>query len=140
MILFIYFFKGARRVSSFFPTYGYQTRRMAIDYGVPLITDVKCMKFMIAALHSLNKKIPKLKTQIDCMSSERLVRIPGLIDTHVHLRFVNCFYTTFFKLKLKNITEEKTHEIQFHEFFSSYILEIPDRLTKKILKLEQLQL
>ena len=102
MILFIYFFKGARRVSSFFPTYGYQTRRMAIDYGVPLITDVKCMKFMIAALHSLNKKIPKLKTQIDCMSSERLVRIPGLIDTHVHLRFVNCFYSTFFPQNLVN--------------------------------------
>ena len=98
MILFM-FFKGARRVSSFFPTYGYQTRRMAIDYGVPLITDVKCMKFMIAALHSLNKKIPKLKTQIDCMSSERLVRIPGLIDTHVHLRFVNCFYTSTFYIQ-----------------------------------------
>ena len=77
---------GARRVSSFFPTYGYQTRRMAIDFGVPLITDVKCAKFMVNALHFLKQKVPKLHTHIDCMSSERLVRLPGLIDTHVHLR------------------------------------------------------
>lgn len=32
---------GARRVSSFV-THGYQTRRMAVDLTIPLITDVKC--------------------------------------------------------------------------------------------------
>ena len=41
---------GARRVSSFVPTYGYRTRRMAIDYSVPLITDVKCAKLLIGKL------------------------------------------------------------------------------------------
>lgn len=29
---------------------------------------------------------PKLKTHIDCMSSGRVVRLPGLIDVHVHMR------------------------------------------------------
>lgn len=29
---------------------------------------------------------PKLKTHIDCMSSGRMVRLPGLIDVHVHMR------------------------------------------------------
>lgn len=29
---------------------------------------------------------PKVKTHIDCMSSGRVVRLPGLIDVHVHMR------------------------------------------------------
>lgn len=37
---------GARRVSSFM-THGYRTRRLAIDYSVPLITDVKCTKLLV---------------------------------------------------------------------------------------------
>ena len=37
---------GARRASSFL-THGYRTRRMAIDYSVPLITDIKCAKLFI---------------------------------------------------------------------------------------------
>ena len=37
---------GARRSSSFV-THGYRTRRMAIDYSIPLITDIKCAKLFI---------------------------------------------------------------------------------------------
>ena len=37
---------GCRRASSFV-TQGYRTRRMAVDYSVPLITDVKCAKLFI---------------------------------------------------------------------------------------------
>lgn len=37
---------GARRVSNFM-THGYRTRRLAIDYSVPLITDVKCAKLLV---------------------------------------------------------------------------------------------
>ena len=29
---------------------------------------------------------PKVKTHIDCMSSGRVVRLPGMIDVHVHMR------------------------------------------------------
>ncbi len=43
---------GARRVSSFgLPTNGYRARRMAIDFSVPLITDIKCAKMIIVALY-----------------------------------------------------------------------------------------
>ncbi len=77
---------GARRVSAFIPTYGYRTRRMAIDYSVPLITDVKCAKLLIESLSVLHKSAPPIKTHVDCISSHRIVRLPGLIDTHVHLR------------------------------------------------------
>lgn len=37
---------GARRVSSFM-THGYRTRRLAIDYSTPLVTDVKCTKLLV---------------------------------------------------------------------------------------------
>lgn len=37
---------GARRVSSFM-THGYRTRRLAIDYSIPLVTDVKCTKLLV---------------------------------------------------------------------------------------------
>lgn len=38
---------GSYRVSAY-RTHGYRTRRMAIDNGVPLITDIKCAKLFIA--------------------------------------------------------------------------------------------
>jgi len=37
---------GARRVSAFL-THGYRTRRLAVEYSVPLITDVKCAKLLV---------------------------------------------------------------------------------------------
>ena len=37
---------GVRRVSNFM-THGYRTRRLAVDYSVPLITDVKCAKLLV---------------------------------------------------------------------------------------------
>ena len=58
---------------------------MAVDYSVPLITDIKCAKLLIEALRLVGKA-PKMKPHVDCMTSRRLVRIPGLIDVHVHLR------------------------------------------------------
>ncbi|KAF6204420.1 hypothetical protein GE061_002761 [Apolygus lucorum] len=77
--------RGARRVSSFM-TYGYRTRRLAVDYSVPLVTDVKCAKLLVEALLKYEKKEPRMKTHTDCMTSRRIVRLPGLIDVHVHAR------------------------------------------------------
>ncbi|XP_022107145.1 CAD protein-like isoform X3 [Acanthaster planci] len=75
---------GSRRASSFV-TRGYRTRRMAIDKSIPLITDVKKAKLFIEALRRIGGA-PCLKTNVDCMTSNRIVRLPGLIDVHVHLR------------------------------------------------------
>lgn len=44
---------GARRVSSFM-TYGYKTRRLAVEYSVPLVTDVKCAKLLVEVSFFLN--------------------------------------------------------------------------------------
>uniref|UniRef100_W5NFZ0 Multifunctional protein CAD n=1 Tax=Lepisosteus oculatus TaxID=7918 RepID=W5NFZ0_LEPOC len=75
---------GGRRLSSFV-TKGYRTRRMAIDYSVPLIIDIKCTKLFVQALRQIGEA-PPVKTHVDCMASQRLIRLPGLIDVHVHLR------------------------------------------------------
>ncbi|XP_064487253.1 multifunctional protein CAD-like [Ornithodoros turicata] len=75
---------GARRISTVL-TPGYRTRRMAVDNAVPLVTDVKCAKLLVEALR-LVKKSPPVKTHIDCMTSQEIIRLPGLIDVHVHLR------------------------------------------------------
>lgn len=40
---------AARRVSSFC-THGYRTRRLAVDYAVPLVTDVKCAKLLVKVI------------------------------------------------------------------------------------------
>uniref|UniRef100_A0A9J7XI81 Multifunctional protein CAD n=1 Tax=Cyprinus carpio carpio TaxID=630221 RepID=A0A9J7XI81_CYPCA len=75
---------GGRRLSSFV-TKGYRTRRMAIDYSVPLIIDIKCTKLFVQALRQIGQA-PRVKTHIDSMTSQKLIRLPGLIDVHVHLR------------------------------------------------------
>lgn len=43
---------GARRVSNFL-THGYRTRRLAVDYSVPLVTDVKCAKLLVEVMFHL---------------------------------------------------------------------------------------
>ncbi|KAI5627787.1 CAD protein [Silurus asotus] len=75
---------GGRRLSSFV-TKGYRTRRMAVDYSVPLIIDIKCTKLFVQALRQIGQA-PPIKTHIDSMTSQKLIRLPGLIDVHVHLR------------------------------------------------------
>nr|XP_034178340.1 CAD protein [Osmia lignaria] len=76
---------GARRVSNFM-THGYRTRRLAVDYSVPLITDVKCAKLLVEAMRMLGGRAPRMKTHTDCMSSRTMIKLPGLIDVHVHTR------------------------------------------------------
>lgn len=71
---------GSYRASSFV-TQGYKTRRMAVDYSVPLITDIKCSKLLIESIRRLNGMAPPLKTHIDCVSSSRVMRLPGMCNS-----------------------------------------------------------
>lgn len=80
---------GGSKAASTFTTQGYRTRRMAVDYSVPLICDVKCTKLLIQSLEYIHKQgrtLPSVRSDIDCISSNTLIRLPGLIDVHVHLR------------------------------------------------------
>lgn len=66
-------------------THGYRTRRLAVDYSIPLVTDVKCTKLLVEAMR-LTGRAPPMKTHTDCMTSRTMVKLPGFIDVHVHLR------------------------------------------------------
>ena len=52
---------------------------MAIDNGIPLITDFKCARLYVEALKMLGGPIarPLVRSDVDCITSARLVRLPG---------------------------------------------------------------
>jgi carbamoyl-phosphate synthase/aspartate carbamoyltransferase/dihydroorotase len=78
---------GAYRISSFI-THGYRTRRMAIDNGIPLITDIKCAKLLVLALKQARfaDEANLVRPHIDSITAGRIIRLPGLVDVHVHMR------------------------------------------------------
>lgn len=56
---------------------GYRTRRMAVDYSVPLVTNVKCAKLLVEAL---SRNLTLDVSERDAQTSHRTVTIPGLIN------------------------------------------------------------
>jgi len=67
---------------------GYYIRRNAIDNQVPLVTDIKNGKLYVKSLHRFHQENHQVwcDPKIDCFTSYQTVRLPGLIDVHVHLR------------------------------------------------------
>lgn len=57
---------------------GYRSRRMAVDFAVPLVTNVKCAKLFIQAL----ARNPSLAiSSVDYKTSSRTIMLPGLVNT-----------------------------------------------------------
>ncbi|KHJ33602.1 putative bifunctional pyrimidine biosynthesis protein [Erysiphe necator] len=56
---------------------GYQTRRMAVDYQTPLVTNVKNAKLLIEAI---SRKYSLEISNIDAQTSYKTVLLPGLIN------------------------------------------------------------
>ncbi|BGP21771.1 carbamoyl-phosphate synthase / aspartate carbamoyltransferase [Rhodotorula toruloides] len=57
---------------------GYRSRRMAVDFAVPLVTNVKCAKLLIQAI----ARNPSLEiSNVDYKTSSRTVVLPGLVNT-----------------------------------------------------------
>ncbi|SCV01857.1 LAMI_0G14202g1_1 [Lachancea mirantina] len=61
---------------------GYRTRRMAVDYSVPLVTNVKCAKLLIEAL---SRHLQLDVSERDAQTSHRTVTIPGLINVSAYI-------------------------------------------------------
>ncbi|TIC51772.1 carbamoyl-phosphate synth [Wallemia mellicola] len=60
---------------------GYQSRRMAVDYAVPLVTNVKCAKLLIEAI----VRKPSLEVDsVDYKTSHRTFTLPGLINVQAY--------------------------------------------------------
>lgn len=57
---------------------GYRSRRMAVDFAVPLVTNVKCAKLLIEAL----ARRPSMDvSSVDYKTSHRTIIVPGFINT-----------------------------------------------------------
>ena len=56
---------------------GYRSRRLAVDYSIPIITNIKCAKLMIEALV---RRIPMDVSNLDFQSSSETAHLPGLIN------------------------------------------------------------
>lgn len=58
---------------------GYRSRRMAVDFAIPLVTNVKCAKLFVEALA---RKPNFAISSVDYKTSHQTVVLPGLIDCH----------------------------------------------------------
>ncbi|KAI8999235.1 hypothetical protein BC832DRAFT_565451 [Gaertneriomyces semiglobifer] len=58
---------------------GYKSRRLAVDFAVPLITNIKCAKLFVEAL---GRHREFQISSVDSQTSHRTVTLPGLISVH----------------------------------------------------------
>jgi carbamoyl-phosphate synthase/aspartate carbamoyltransferase len=65
-----------RRPANYIST-GYKTRRMAVDFAIPLITDVKCAKLLAEAIV---RKLPLDVSTVDSKSSHATYILPGFVN------------------------------------------------------------
>ncbi|KAL0137822.1 hypothetical protein V8B55DRAFT_1532295 [Mucor lusitanicus] len=114
---------------------GYRSRRMAVDYSVPLLTNVKCAKLFIEAL-ARNKDNEILS--IDCKSSHTQAHLPGLFNMNAYLESSDEFaavakaslsagFTTvsaFAKDVTNDITLDKLSDMARKEAYTDYLLNI----------------
>lgn len=70
-----------RRPASYM-TRGYRSRRMAVDFAVPLITNIKCAKLFIEAL---SRQTDFQISSNDYKTSHRTVVLPGLVNIQAFL-------------------------------------------------------
>ena len=69
-------------------TNGYKIRRKAVDHNIPVITDIKVAKLLVNSIKYdiENNWNNYIDITTDCFTSYKTIRLPGLIDTHVHVR------------------------------------------------------
>lgn len=61
---------------------GYRSRRMAVDFAVPLVTNVKCAKLLVEAL----SRHPTLSiSSVDYKTSHKTVVLPGFVNTRAFI-------------------------------------------------------
>jgi len=68
---------------------GYLLRRLAVESDVPIFTDIKNAKLLVQSLEWFYKESGgdiRIDSDVDCFTSYKTVRLPGLIDVHVHVR------------------------------------------------------
>lgn len=68
-----------RRLATF-ESHGYKVRRASVDFGVPLLTNIKCAKLFVNVMNLMHEKGRSLPLGLyDSKFSSRVVTLPGLI-------------------------------------------------------------
>jgi carbamoyl-phosphate synthase/aspartate carbamoyltransferase/dihydroorotase len=75
--------RKARQTTGDTRTDGAATRRGAVDYNIPLVTDIKCAKLLIRAIRMLG--VEPMVSSIDCTYSREIVKLPSFIATAVQV-------------------------------------------------------
>jgi carbamoyl-phosphate synthase/aspartate carbamoyltransferase/dihydroorotase len=73
------------KISKNTKTHGYFIRRLSIDYGIDILINIKCTKLYIESVVEYYNKF-KTIGDADVHTSNRYVKLPMLIDMHVHVR------------------------------------------------------
>ncbi|KAJ2881650.1 Carbamoyl-phosphate synthase, partial [Coemansia aciculifera] len=71
--------KNSFRRPATYVSNGYRSRRMAIDFSVPLITNVKCAKMFIEAMARFSLDKWEIES-VDYITSHRTTVLPGLVN------------------------------------------------------------
>jgi carbamoyl-phosphate synthase/aspartate carbamoyltransferase/dihydroorotase len=97
-------------------TYGYWIRRIATDFGIPLITDIKCAKLFIQAfLKYSDHNLISVRTYIDSQTSYKTIKLPGLI---------NIYSQNFIDIHSNNSDIKETSEILLKSGITSFFSHI----------------
>ncbi|KAJ1825596.1 Carbamoyl-phosphate synthase, partial [Coemansia sp. RSA 2599] len=73
--------KNSFRRPASYVSNGYRSRRMAIDFSVPLITNVKCAKMFVEAMARFKEAKEKWEVDsVDYITSHRTTVLPGLVN------------------------------------------------------------
>eukprot|EP00038_Savillea_parva_P004025 m.133107 g.133107 ORF g.133107 m.133107 type:complete len:2201 (-) comp11351_c0_seq1:387-6989(-) len=64
-------------------TFGYLSRRGAVDHKVPLITDIKCAKLFVRALQQFGHNV--VVGPVDCTRARECDTLPSLVATNVNM-------------------------------------------------------
>jgi len=66
------------RAASSFDTQGYRTRRMAVEYSVPLIMDIKCTKLLVEVSTAQHTRLATCLAAFDCLLCKHPSQLGGL--------------------------------------------------------------
>jgi len=68
-----------RRVATFMSN-GYISRRTAVDFSIPLLTNIKCAKLLVRALARYGRGVSLPLQPYDVRFSARVITLPGLVN------------------------------------------------------------
>jgi aspartate carbamoyltransferase len=119
-----------RRVATFMSN-GYISRRAAVDFSIPLLTNIKCAKLLVRALARYGRGVSLPLQAYDVRFSARVITLPGLVSIYASPTTLD---------SLDNATDTATTKEllmngrQHHKLGSSSLLAPWDQVDQQLLR------